>query len=183
MDRHELMDSEDEADLRWYWNEAEGDMGLRSNFAAMVACLELGGPAGGLPVHDDEEGRLKAAGRERRVRRAIELLSARDVTILVHAFGSGSRKLPPFGRATGVVPLTAAARLTWANSGTTRPLGEWLVRLVCRVHGGLGNRPAQDRALAQTIRREAESMLLGAMRAYAAARSGPSGSTSYSRAA
>jgi hypothetical protein len=158
------------AELRWYWGEAEGDMGVVSNFEAMRACLELGGPTGGKPKLDLDERSLQAATRERHIRRALERLSAHDVSILAHAFAPGTREIPSFGKATGVVPITRVALSSWSSSGTNRGLTEWLARLVVRVHTGKSNDLARDLALLRAIRWDAERMLVAALRAYAEAR-------------
>jgi hypothetical protein len=150
-----------------------GDMGLQSNFEAMRARMQVGGRTGGKPIVDIDERCLKAAAREKRIRRALERLPDHVVAILVHAFGPDTREIPVFGRATGVVPLTLAARRTWASSGTTRSLEEWLVRLVIRVHTGKGDDPVVDRALLQSIREEADRLLATALRAYVAERRHP----------
>ncbi len=163
----------DVAELQWYWSDAAGDMGLQSNFEAMRARMQVGGRTGGKPIVEINERWLKAAAREKHIRRALERLPDHLVAILVHAFGNETREIPVFGRATGVVPLTLAARRTWASSRTTRSLEEWLVRLVIRAHTGKGDDPVVDRALLQAIREEADRLLATALRGYAAERRQP----------
>jgi hypothetical protein len=158
------------AELRWYWASATGEMGLKSNFEAICARIRLGVGLGGKLMAEMDERCIEAATRERHVRRALVKVSDRDAAILVHAFGPDTREIPVFGRATGVVPLTRVARNTWANSGTTRTLEDWLARLVVRVHTGRGNDPDGDVDLLKAIGSEAEQMLQGALQAYAAYR-------------
>jgi hypothetical protein len=157
-------------ELRWYWASATGAMGLRSNFAAMMAGIHGCATGGGTPATDIDERCVEAATRDRRVRRALAQVPDHEAIILVHAFGPGIRELPAFGPATGVVPLTRVARQAWVKSGTNRTLEGWLARLLVRVHTGRGEDPARDAELLKAIRREAEELLGGALRAYAACR-------------
>ncbi len=159
------------AELRWFWADATGDMGLKSNFEAMRARMQRCAAKGGQPNTDIDERCVDAATREKRVRRALARVPDHEAIVLVNALGPGTREIPAFGRATGVVPMTRAARQTWLSSGTNRSLEDWLARLVIRVHTGRGDDPAGDAALLKAIRQEAEQMLHAALQAYAAAAS------------
>jgi hypothetical protein len=161
------------AELRWYWADATGDMGLKSNFEAMRARMQRAASRGGKPNVDIDERCVEAATREKHIRRALAQVPDREAVILVHAFGPGIREIPVFGPATGVVPLTRVARQAWAKSGTTRTLEDWLARLLLRVHTGRGHDPAGDAALLRAIRLEAQGTLRSAMKAYGALRRGP----------
>jgi hypothetical protein len=161
------------AELRWYWADATGDMGLKSNFEAMRACIQRAASRGGKPNVDIDERCLEAATREKHIRRALAQVPDREAIVLVHAFGPGIREIPVFGPATGVVPLTRVARQAWLNSSTNRSLEGWLARLLVRVHTGRSSGPehlARDRALLNAIRTEANQMLRAALLAYAACR-------------
>jgi hypothetical protein len=157
-------------ELRWYWASATGAMGLRSNFAAMMAGIHGCATGGGTPATDIDERCVEAATRDRRVRRALAQVPDHEAIVLVHAFGPGIRELPAFGLATGVVPLTRVARQAWVKSGTNRTLEGWLARLLVRVHTGRGEDPDRDAELLKAIRLDAERMLHGALQAYAAKR-------------
>lgn len=153
------------ADLRWYWSDAAGDLGLKSNFEPMRARLETGGRTGGAPILELDEKCIDAATRERHIRRALERITERDRGILRAAFGGADRDLPAFGRATGVVPMTDAATLAHRKSRTNRPLEEWLVRLVCHAEKD----PVAARTM-RVIRREADIMLGAALARFSNAR-------------
>lgn len=155
------------AELRWYWAAAQGAMGLRSNYMAIMGGGSRSAARSGKPVLDIDERCLAAATVEKRVRRALAQVSDREAAILVHAFGPDIRELAAFGPATGVVPLTGTARQRWVASRSTRSLEDWLARLVVRVHTGRSNDLARDVVLLKAIRTEAEQMLRGALQAYA----------------
>jgi hypothetical protein len=154
------------SDLRWYFTDAAGDMGLASNFEPMRAALERGGRSEGLHVVEANPRQFDAATRERHVRRALERLSEWDRQVLRAAFGRSERDLPAFGRATGVVPMTEAARLAHQHSGSPRPLEEWLARLVCN-----GARDAKAAQSLRVIRREADALVGAALAKFASAMS------------
>jgi hypothetical protein len=161
------------AELRWYWADATGEMGVRSNFEAMRARIQRAASRGGKPNTDIDERCVEAATREKRIRRALAQVPDREAIVLVHAFGPGIRELPAFEAATGVVPLTRIARQAWVKSGTNRTLEGWLARLLVRVHTGRSSGPenlARDRALLNAIRTEANQMLRAALQSYAACR-------------
>jgi hypothetical protein len=182
------IDPRVEAELRWYFTEADGDMGLRSLFPAMVARLEVGGRTGGRPITEMDDRWLLAASRARRISRALELLAAADlrradapppadrrvgdVQVLHCAFRAPEQDLPGWGSLTGVLPLSRRALSAWCSSHSTRTFEEWLFRLawnVARRHGGKSNLPAST-ALLASIRLDASTMLRGAVQAYARAR-------------
>jgi len=160
------------SDLLWFWAEADGDLGLCSSFPAMVARLQCGGPTGGRPIVEIPEHQLSAATRERRIRRALEAISAERLRVLRSCLDPQATRLAELGSASAVAPLTSAARRAWRSSRSTRSIEEWLVRLCHRVRHGIGERPAADRLLVEVIRRESEAMLLAALRAYSQARRG-----------
>lgn len=165
-----VSDPRTEEELRWFWCDSEGALGARSNFNAMRTVIMLGIQTGSTPAFDIDERTVIAATRARRIRRSLENLEKGDVTILEHAFGTGTRETKAFGQATGVVPLTKAAITAWSASSTHRALGDWLSRLVRRAELRAGSDRAQDRVLVAAIREEAVALLDHALRAYAAAR-------------
>ena len=85
----------DEAELRWFFQQAEGELGLQSSHAALVnACL--GGrnkgskPVGAARQFEVAEHRLKAAETARRVARRLGAISPRDLRTLAAAYGGVS---------------------------------------------------------------------------------------------
>jgi len=166
-----LADPRADSELRWFFADADGDMGLRSNFPAMVTSLQMGGRSGSVtPVSVELNDRwFEAATRSRLCRRALEAIGPVRAHLLFCAFG-GCREVAPFGRTTGVVPLTRAARDAHQRSRSARSLEEWLYRLAWRVTHGAPE-PEDSERLA-TISREAERMLLSALGAFASARWG-----------
>lgn len=160
-------------DLTWFWTEADGDMGLCSSFGPMVAMLQSGGPTGGRPIMEIPEHQLHAATRRRVIARALEQLGEtipEHRSVLETCLGRGGYR-PELGAALAA-PLTTAARRAWRSSASARPIVEWLARLYQRARHGCGEHPAVDRLLVTTIEREAESLLLEALREYAAVRRG-----------
>lgn len=109
------------ADLRWYFRDSPGELGLRSNFGGMVASLEGGGwtPK---PTHEVEERRLQAAERARRVLRALEgcPVWARVVLSIAYRYADGEQRL--------IGALSAAAQ-EHRRSRTKRSLADWLERM------------------------------------------------------
>lgn len=115
-------------ELTWRWQYADGDMGLRSNYAPMIAMLECGGPTGGRPILDIDEHCLQAAERARHIDRALAALSQCDQGLLYAVLGS------PAGDASVLLGLSQVARRIHARSGSQRPLGEWFGRLSASRH-------------------------------------------------
>jgi len=141
-----LADPRADSELRWFFADADGDMGLRSNFPAMVTSLQMGGRSGSVtPVSVELNDRwFEAATRSRLCRRALEAI--------------------------GPVRAHRAARDAHQRSRSARSLEEWLYRLAWRVTHGAPE-PEDSERLA-TISREAERMLLSALGAFASARWG-----------
>ena len=163
-------DPVDEADLRWYFNESDGDMGLKSSFGPMVARLEAPLSRGGALILELDERKIAAASRARTVRRALESLQPQQAQTLREAYTTRPDHpqrpdaLRRWRELAGLVDGSEVALTAWRRSGSKRTLTEWLERIV---------RPQASttaRASALELRREAEARLQGAMRAYSAAR-------------
>lgn len=147
------------AELRWYYREAEGDMGLRSNFAPMVSRLQ--GVLGGGPLRLELDGRnVAAAGRARRVKAALEQLGVGQQYVLGVAFGNPREPR----NVEGLVCTLKSAEEEWRLSRTTRTLPDWVARL-----GRLPTTQLRARLYAR-LRGEAERLLEEALDAYSAAR-------------
>jgi hypothetical protein len=147
------------AELRWYFREAEGDMGLRSNYSPMVSRLQ--GVLGGGPLRLELDGRnVAAAGRARRVKAALELLSPVQWWTLGVAFGNAV--LPV--NLVGLMCTTKSADEEWRLSRTTRTLPDWVERL--------GRKPTTTlrQRLYAKLKHEAEALLEDALDAYSKAR-------------
>lgn len=153
------------SDLRWYWGEADGAMGRRSNFEPMRARLETGGRTGGAPIMEIDERCIEAATRERHIRRALGCLTEQDHKILHSAFGRGERDLPAFGRATGVVTNTLSALKAWQESKTKKPIEEWVARMVCRAV-----KDETSARIVSAVRREADAAVGAALARFSSAR-------------
>ena len=90
-----------EADLRWYLCDAEGALGLRSNFGAQLdRALAAGGrnrgskPLGAAVAAGVSDEQLAAVERARRVRARLATLPAPLRATLVAAFGPGLPRVP-----------------------------------------------------------------------------------------
>lgn len=171
------VDPRTEAELTWRWRWADGELGLKSNFAAFQAMLEIGGPTGGKPPADIPDHQLAAASRTRRIDRALEDVGPQRAQVLRACFGPDATKLRGLGFASGVAPLTLAARRAWVayRSSLSAPgpdvpscLEAWLVRLCDRASRSSAR--GSDRLLVVEIRREAEAAVVAAARAYSSVR-------------
>lgn len=115
-----------EAELRWFFSQADGEMGLRSNFTGIVARIEGGGGTG--VAHHVDTRRLEAAARARRIAAALSSVSKPERTVLFAAY---SRE--PESRLLCVMLHTPEAREAHRKSRSTRSLGVWLERLCAAV--------------------------------------------------
>ena len=157
-------------DLTWYWNWAEGELGVPSNFMATVAAMSAGGRrARGVPSREIDEGRFAAATRMRLITRSLKRLTDLDLQVLFAVFGPHAGELPILERAAPVAVHTKVARAAHQASGTTRSIEDWLLRLVHRAVNRLGDHVAEDRATAHAIALEANGMLTQALRAFSMA--------------
>lgn len=114
-------DEEVAASLRWYFRESDGAMGLKSNFAGMVASLEGGGwtPR---PSFEVDERRLQAAERARELRQVLDAVPVWACVVLrvAHRYSDGTAKL--------MAALTVVAR-EHRRSRSKRGIHDWLERL------------------------------------------------------
>jgi hypothetical protein len=151
------------AELRWFWRESSGELGLRSNFTSLVARLEGGGPMAVSTELDNR--RIQAARRARGIQTALDELSAADWRVLWLAFGAD-------GAAAGTERLWLVALETevfgeeYRRSHTTRPPLEWLRRVADAARRGEWER----RRLWTKIQASAEQELGRALSTYLVAR-------------
>jgi hypothetical protein len=168
-------------DLTWLFSTCESEMGIKSNFNAVLLASKYGTKrtrvdkdTGELTNGVAEDAynedalidsidirrglsRLSATSKNRRVMQAYARLHVSHQRTLEHAYEA--RQLPPevlqaFGEASGVVPLTLTARSLTSFSW------DWLVKAILR----------KDRHVA-VLKREAERMFRDALEAYSRAKS------------
>lgn len=145
------------ADLRWLFSEADGEMGLRSNFGALVAGLEGGGHSARV-CHDVADRTMEAAERARTIRRALEDVPVWARVVLGVAFR----------RADGELALMAAltsAASEHRRSRTKRPIQEWLAKT-------RDNKSRERRLLYARLRSEASDVVEEALDLFARAMRG-----------
>lgn len=139
------------ADLRWYFRDSAGAMGLRSNFGGMVAQLEGGGfhqRAG----YEADQRALEAAERAREIRKALDAspVWAQVVLRIAYRLMDGERRL---------IGITTSAALAHARSRSKRELGEWLEK--CRTSKDMGRKKEWA-----ALRAESQGLLEDALSAY-----------------
>lgn len=153
------------AELVWFLGgEAEGDMGLRSCFPAMVARL-MAFRSGGRPSLDLDDRSVAAAMRARGIARRRESLSERHRMVLLAAYGHRTDPPAEVEPVIGVALYSELAASAHAISGSDRPLHVWLWRLRERVRRGAAS--ASERSRLAEILRDSERALAVAEAAYA----------------
>lgn len=75
-------------ELSWRWQSADGDMGIRSNFGAMVTMLTMGGPSGGRPIMDIDDHCIASAAKVRHIDRALARVPKGERALLRALFAS-----------------------------------------------------------------------------------------------
>ena len=106
-------------ELRWYFTEANGDLGLRSNFESVAR--RIGGIYAPAQTSRDLDGRLfGAAVRHRRVNDAIKTMNPRSVVVL-HAFAMHEM--------VGVMLIQKSAIRAHKYSRSSRSLPDWLDKI------------------------------------------------------
>lgn len=107
------------AELRWYFLEASGDLGLRSNFDAVAK--RIGGIYSPPTTSGDLDGRLfNSAVRHRRVDKAIKAMPPRSVIVL-HAHAHHEML--------GVMLIQRSAERAHRLSRSARSLPDWVAKL------------------------------------------------------
>lgn len=142
------------ADLRWLFSESDGELGLRSNFGALVAGLEGGGHSARVS-HEVSDRVMESAERARTIRKTLEAIPAWARVVLGVTFR----------RADGELALMAAlssAVLEHKRSRTKRAVGDWLQRLRDNTSGA-------KRLVFEQLRNEATDLAEEALDLYARA--------------
>lgn len=147
------------ADLRWFWMEAHGDLGLRSNFNAVVSLIEGASPSG--RAGEPQVHVLEAAARARHISRTLEAVTPHMVRILRLAFGGSDDRLRTLAIAT--MECADAHR----RSRSLRPVAEWFDRLSAAARKG--DDLERKRAWVK-IQASAQQALSRALEAYVGAR-------------
>jgi hypothetical protein len=127
-----------ERELRWYFTQAEGALGLHSNHEAVVnACL--GGrnkgskPVGAARAVSYNQHQLDAADDARRVARRLSAVSARDRRTLQAAYGGLSLPRRTLADWLALAPLGVAASLLYVAA---RRRGVTLAQVRGKDEGG-----------------------------------------------
>jgi hypothetical protein len=117
-DVQHVTDHDVAADLRWFYRDSEGAMGLHSNFSAMIAQLE-GGGFHPVASYEANYSAVQAAARAREIGKALERCAVWVRVVLGLAFR----------RASGEQRLTCAlvsAVQEHKRSKSRRQLPDWL---------------------------------------------------------
>lgn len=169
------MNSVYEAELRWFFRWAEGELGLKSNLGPLLEKLELGVTfiGGGSVAPGIDERCLESVARERAVRRALAVLSPKERGLLYVMYGPEQQpRLPAWGRYTALVFYTKEAEQAWARDGKWLPLHHWLASFAYRAHKRSGMDPTRDVQCAARLRLAAERMWAALCQCYVLAREG-----------
>ncbi len=163
-----------EEELDWFFTRAESDMGLRSNFEALMEMASTG-LVGTLadPADEAAEDRIEAAHAERVIRRRLQAMPVHQLGVLVAAFEPHpwpSNLHAELGQLTGIVVRLATAKV--GAAGGRQPRASHVAAAAVALSETLKSEGAVALAL---LRSEAHGLLLGALRAYARVRGlGPS---------
>lgn len=160
-----------ESDLQWYFNTREGEMGLGSNFGAVVHRIETGGRGGSSasPNRGYDARKLAAADREAPIKSAIESLAGyhQDTlryaycarTLLDHHGREAHTRLVAYGSLAGLVVVSPTALKE--HDASKRTLTEWLERVAKNAR-----RYVTQGKIFNAINREAEERLMAGAGAY-----------------
>jgi len=168
----------DEADLRWFFTQADGVMGLQSNMHAQVARIMLGAQVTTSWNPNDEsidQDQVGAASRYRRISEVVHRLSRDHQETLRVVFGisntlplAARRALSELGELAHLAGMTGPAQLACGRRGTPVALAH-LVTLVHQAAGG-GQKRVAARATLDAIIESARYRFVDAATAYRDAR-------------
>lgn len=177
-------------DLAWFFTRAIGEMEPPSNMGFVIDALEAGQCAYGDNIdtlvdpwrEDRDPAPIRAAARYREVKAALARVGDENEAILRAVYGRTTHEtmLLAFGGAANLVPVSRAARTAFGRDSVGLGLLAWAARLAVRCAGeqypnpDIGGRylrrppkaSREETAHALTIRRDTESMLTTALRAY-----------------
>ncbi len=153
------------SDLRWYFNHAESECGLKSNYGGMIYRLAMGSHGSETPTYEIDDRMLETGARSRRIERALKAMDSGPREVLWLSYGAPwPADLGDYGEIAALVPHTPGAQEAHRLCGTELPLVEWL---------GSISRRFDDLDALQTMKRllgEAYSLRSAAMPAYLAVR-------------
>lgn len=111
-------------ELRWYYNEMKGELGLRSNFMSIVN--KLSGFYGAADPNSNIDGRiLAAASRAKKVARGLARLQPDQSNILyLYTIGHPEEALMP------IIINSKDAQNLHKKSRSRKPFEEWCLNLV-----------------------------------------------------
>lgn len=164
------LDPRDEDDLIWFFTEAEGEMGIRSNHEPILYLILTGIPQGIVHATDIGGRALAAAERVHDVGNVLAGLDRTHVEILRLRYGTalGPEIEDVFGPEAALLVRSVALPCAHEESGTRRDLADWTALLVRRVIKGTCSE--KDREVVRAVRAECEAMIVAAHRGYRAAR-------------
>ncbi len=163
-------DPESEDDLRWYFNESSGAMGLKSNFAGMVMNIQAPRSHGNSCAAVIGEHQVEAASRARWVSRVLTAVGEDHARTLRAAYQArqsndpAAAALKAFGELGSLVLESPATVEYHRRSRSQKPLLDWLLRISRKQAS-----PAARSQCAE-VRRDAEARLAKAARAYVEAK-------------
>jgi hypothetical protein len=160
---------QDEEDLRWYFCEADGEIGgLKSGFGGFLRIMEEGLPVEGGDVRSNgaEDWQVDLVAQARKVRRALAHAGPRYARVLWHEYGPPQppNSVEMFGRL-GPLAVELPAVVAMHDSHRTRQeLADWIRDSAIRV---LSDKAKDvDMVLASEIHRGLEALLVEAHGAY-----------------
>ena len=155
----------DEEDLRWFFTDSAGDLGLRSNFMSVVRMIDQGVPQSGAP-RDLDIHLIEAASRARLIQETLRRCDAASTEALRQCYGEPTpAELAVLGRAANLVRTSDALAREHKASRSRKAPDAWLQLLALRLTKGTAS--PKDRQTALALTREAISLLAQAQRAYA----------------
>jgi len=160
------------AELEWYFNNSHAQMGICSNFTAIRNALMNGGVSRTSGPDSQNDSRLDAAIKYRRVNDKLLRLPSNFRDYIYAAYGSrdyGPELFSVFGRATGVAVYSESANKEFeidaAKKHDDHTFYAWLRGCIAR----------HEDMRVEKIRREATRLLDAAHRHYAAMGDDPAG--------
>jgi hypothetical protein len=153
----------EQQELHWFFNEYEEDIGVTSNFSALVSRMMRGGDGGDAspPRLSPDPFGMASAERARKVRRRLESLEQVHAQALELCLGQGiPEEVVQLGVGAALAPQTRVAVEAWRHSGSTRSLVDWVSRLPKRLDE-LG-----VPVLVEQVKTEADALLVAALAAY-----------------
>lgn len=143
-----------EATLEWFFNDSDHDIGIRSNYMAMVNVAIYGGATNYDP-HDSYIAVLDAAHRKSKISNVLNKLTDQQKGTLFYTYGPQKFTAPiqkVFNKYTGATVYNTFLNLKQLSS------------LVHKIH--LGKASPQEKLLLQKIQTQAQSNYYDAINAY-----------------